>query len=195
MNNEYPNEYPQDAQPYNPAPAQAPVPPVVDAPAAEPCYQAPPAYQVPPAQGYPAQNYPNQGYANQGYPNQPYADQPYANQPYANQPYPNQNPYAPPAGYYAQPNYCAPMVEEQPAGVWKVFAILGLIFGIIGLALCWVPAVNIFTTALAIFGIVFSAMGKKSRSGAATAGLVLSIIGTVLGFILAVAFGEALMYI
>jgi hypothetical protein len=178
MNNEYPNEYPQDAQPYNPAPpAQAPVPPVVDAPAAEPYYQAPTT------QGYPAQNYPNQGYGNQGYPAQNYP----------NQGYPNQNPYAPPAGYYAQPNYYAPVAEEQPGGVWKVFAIMGLVFGIIGLALCWVPMVDIFTTAMAIFGIVFSALGKKSRSGAATAGLVLSIIGTVLGFIFAVAFGEALM--
>jgi hypothetical protein len=177
------NEYPQDAQPYNPAPpAQAPVPPVVDAPAAEPYYQAPTT------QGYPAQNYPNQGYGNQGYPAQNYP-----NQGYPNQGYPNQNPYAPPAGYYAQPNYYAPAAEEQPGGVWKVFAILGLVFGIIGLALCWVPMVDIFTTAMAIFGIVFSALGKKSRSGAATAGLVLSIIGTVLGFIFAVAFGEALM--
>ena len=111
--------------------------------------------------------------------------------------YPNQQPYNPPAGYYNynQPGYyAAPVPQDKPAAVWKVFAILGLIFGIIGLVFCWVPAANIFFIVQSIFAIVFSALGKKSRSGVATAGLVISIIGTVLGFIFAVIYESAFSY-
>ena len=128
-------------------------------------------------------------------PAEPYYQAPPAYQVPSNNGYPNQQPYTPPAGYYNQPGYYAPVAAERPAGVWKVFSILGLIFGIMGLVFCWVPVANIFFIVLSIFGIIFSAMGKKSRSGAATAGLVLSIIATVLGFILAVVYVEEMSYL
>ena len=171
MNNEYPNYPPQEGAPgFTPAPPIAePIPDVV-IPPVQPNYQAQPAYQQPPYQAQPNyQTPPTNGY-------------------------PNQQPYTPPAGYYNynQPNHCAPVPEEQPAAVWKVFAVLGLVLGIIGLVFCWVPAANIFFITMSIFAIVFSALGKKSRSGVATAGLVISIIGTVLGFILAVAYASAM---
>lgn len=180
MNNEYPNGYPQDGQNYNPAPPYgAPVPeqpyypapaeqpyqapveqqPVYQAPVEQPVYQAP-VYQAPPSNGYPAQ--------------QPYQQQPYQQQPYQ-QSY--QQPYQP---AYNAGSYYAPAAEEKPKAVFKVLGIIGMVFGIISLPLFWVPVWDLI---LSIIGLVLSAVGKKSRSGMATAGLVLSIIATALSII------------
>ncbi len=72
----------------------------------------------------------------------------------------------------------------------NVGGIVGLVCGIISIVLYWVPWFNIITLILGIVGIVFSVKGRKNapggKTGLATAGLVLSIIGTVLsgiGFI------------
>jgi len=68
-------------------------------------------------------------------------------------------------------------------------AVAGLVLGILAVAFCWLPGVNIVTTILAIVGIVLSVMGTKQLNaagkptGVATAGLVLSIIGLVIGAI------------
>ena len=182
MNNEYPNGYPQDGQnynsappygapvpeqPYYPAPAeqpyQAPVEqPVYQAPVEQPVYQAP-VYQAPPSNGYPAQ--------------QPYQQQPYQ------QSY--QQPYQP---AYNAGGYYAPAAEEKPKAVFKVLGIIGMVFGIISLPLFWVPVWDLI---LSITGLVLSAVGKKSRSGMATAGLVLSIIATALSLIFYLVIFEA----
>ena len=84
-------------------------------------------------------------------------------------------------------------MEKQSNGL----AIAALICGICGIVLFWIPYANIILLILSILGIVFGVKARKvcPSKGMATAGLVLSIIGTVLGFILAVAFSEALMYI
>lgn len=173
MNNEYPNGYPQDGQNYNSAPPYgAPVPeqPYYPAPAEQP-YQAPveqpvyqaPVYQAPPSNGYPAQ--------------QPYQQQPYQ------QSY--QQPYQP---AYNAGGYYAPAAEEKPKAVFKVLGIIGMVFGIISLPLFWVPVWDLI---LSITGLVLSAVGKKSRSGMATAGLVLSIIATALSIIFYLVIFEA----
>lgn len=64
-------------------------------------------------------------------------------------------------------------------------AVAGLVLGIVALVFYWAPFANIFTLVLGIVGIVLSVKGGKQLkamgrpSGVATAGLVLSIIGTV----------------
>jgi len=64
-------------------------------------------------------------------------------------------------------------------------AVAGLILGILSLVGGSIPGVNAFPMWLfGIVGIVLSAIArKKENSGIATAGLVLSIIGTILSFI------------
>ena len=64
-------------------------------------------------------------------------------------------------------------------------AVAGLVLGILSLVGGSIPGVNAFPMWLfGIVGIILSAIArKKESSGIATAGLVLSIIGTVLSFI------------
>jgi hypothetical protein len=64
-------------------------------------------------------------------------------------------------------------------------AVAGLILGILSLVGGVIPGVNVFPLwLLGIVGIVLSSVArKKEKSGVATAGLVLSIIGTILALI------------
>ncbi len=69
----------------------------------------------------------------------------------------------------------------------KGFSIAALILGIASMVLAWFTFVNIAALVGAILGIVFACKGRKCSvaangkpSGLATAGLVLSIIGTVI---------------
>lgn len=66
----------------------------------------------------------------------------------------------------------------------NVGGIVGLVCGIISIVVFWVPWFNIVSLILGIVGIVFSVKGRKTapagKTGMATAGLVLAIIGTVL---------------
>jgi len=64
-------------------------------------------------------------------------------------------------------------------------AVAGLVLGILSLVGGIIPGVNAFPMWLfGIVGIILSAVAmKKEKSGIATAGLVLSIIGTILSFI------------
>ena len=83
----------------------------------------------------------------------------------------------------AAPVAAAPVADQGP---WKVFAILGLVFGIVGLVFFWFNFGGFFISAT---GLVFSILGKKSvsKKGMATAGLVLSIIGLALGLTMTIA--------
>ena len=71
----------------------------------------------------------------------------------------------------------------------KVLSIIGLVLGILALCMFWVPMWNILALIFGIAGIILSVMGKKQAvaagvpTGLATAGLVISIIGTVFSFI------------
>lgn len=68
----------------------------------------------------------------------------------------------------------------------KALSIIGLILGILAVVFFWFPVANYFFLVCGIVGIVLSAMGRKkakaagASTGLATAGLVLSIIGTCL---------------
>lgn len=73
-------------------------------------------------------------------------------------------------------------VEKGP---WKGFAVTGFILGIICLStfIFVYPAIE-----LGIFGIIFSALGRKSKvaNGKATIGLVFSIVSFVLAIFVAI---------
>lgn len=93
---------------------------------------------------------------------------------------------------FVQPTY----VDNQPqksTKVWDVFAKLGFGLGLGGLIA--VPFTCGLSYAVTIPGIVFSILGKKSPllEGKAKAGLVLSIIGTVVGLILYIIIYAALL--
>lgn len=72
-----------------------------------------------------------------------------------------------------------PVQEEGP---WKVFATLGLVFGIVGLVLSFAYGAGM---GFAVPGLVFSILGKKSviNGGKAKTGLVLNIIAIALAII------------
>lgn len=135
-------------------------------------------------QSYPRQNYAQQGYAQQGYTQQGYAQQSYTQQGYpqqtAMQPVITRVVYTQPV--YAQPSYVRNGTEGRGNAIASLvfgiiaivccctfyFAILGLIFGIVGLALAG------------------SAGNKGYRGGMRTAGKVLSLISVIIGAIMAV---------
>ncbi|MCL2193124.1 MAG: hypothetical protein FWB78_06990 [Treponema sp.] len=64
--------------------------------------------------------------------------------------------------------------------------IAGLVLGILGAIGGWIPGLSFFAWLFALIGIVLSAVGRSKAkkegqpTGAATAGLVLSIIGLVI---------------
>lgn len=65
-------------------------------------------------------------------------------------------------------------------------SVAGLVLGIIAVLGCWIPYGNTIMLILGIVGIVLAVKGRKQAiaagapTGMATAGLVLSIIGTVI---------------
>lgn len=87
------------------------------------------------------------------------------------------NEYASPPAY-AQPNaYPQPALppNEPVSGV----AIAGLIVGIVGLCICWVPVLGLLA---GVAGIILSAIGQRRSQSSR----VLAIIGLVLSIITAV---------
>jgi hypothetical protein len=65
-------------------------------------------------------------------------------------------------------------------------ALNSLIFGIVSAAISWIPVCGAVALLPAILGIVFGGLGLKSqrRRGMAVAGMLLSVIGIVLAFII-----------
>jgi hypothetical protein len=92
------------------------------------------------------------------------------------------------------PQYQAPY---QPQAAGNAMATWGLVLGIVGIVLCWVPLLG---WASAILGIVFGAIGigKANRvgrgKGAAVTGLVLGCLGAVLPIVAVVAIPAFLEY-
>ena len=105
------------------------------------------------------------------------------------------------APQYGQPYYGAPLPKRENKGA-TVCAIIGMVLGIITLVFTFLTIVGgtadpfagyvlgAFGIEFALPGIILSSIGKKSYSsrGKAIFGLIVSIIGIVLMFILAVAF-------
>lgn len=79
--------------------------------------------------------------------------------------------------------------EEINTTVPKCFTIfgkIGFILGIVTIAICLIPGLNVLALEAGPAGIVFSCLGKKDTSLASKTkvGLILSIVGTVVGFIM-----------
>lgn len=86
----------------------------------------------------------------------------------------------PPGGVYPPPVYPGVVYVQQQPDPGKGMAITGFILGIVSICmLCLTTYGAVATIVVAILGVVFSALGRKSRTchGLAITGLVLSIIG------------------
>ena len=90
----------------------------------------------------------------------------------------------PQAASTAQPIYVPYPVVVSDDG--DSMALSSLIFGIISAAVGWIPVCGLVALLPAILGIVFGGLGLKSqrRRGMAIAGMLLSIVGIVLAFII-----------
>ena len=126
---------------------------------------------------------------------------------------PRETDFDPTAGYYPQPPHYAPpeaplspnTMADQPTSpaastaqpVYVPYpvvvsddgdsmALSSLIFGIISAAVGWIPVCGLVALLPAILGIVFGGFALKSqrRRGLAIAGMLLSIVGIVLAFII-----------
>lgn len=113
----------------------------------------------------------------QGYP-PPYAPNsvPLPQYPTANQP-------SPMAPTVLQPIYVPYPVVVSDSG--DSMAVTGLIFGILSAAIGWIPVCGLVALFPGMLGIIFGGLGLKSarKRGMAIAGIVLSIIGIALSFI------------
>ena len=78
--------------------------------------------------------------------------------------------------YETTPAYTLP---KEPK-VWITFAKIGKVLGVISIAICWIPMLTLST--VGIPGIVFSALGKKSKlyNNEAHTGFTLSLLGTII---------------
>ena len=85
-------------------------------------------------------------------------------------------------------SYVQPYYNSAPAGSTKGKSIGGMVCGILGIVCCWIPTVQIFTTILALIGVILSGVALKAKpvgsdKGMAVAGLVCGIIGLAIGAI------------
>jgi len=141
--------------------------------------------------------YGQQAYGQAQYEQQPYNQPQHGQQPY-NQPQHGQQPYNQPQ--YGQQPYGQPQYGQapynQPVGAVVIrdtmsekngTGIAGFVIACFAFLGCWIP---IFNIVFSIIGIVCSAVGlgkdKQTGRGLATAGLVISIIDLVLGFVMCV---------
>ena len=78
-----------------------------------------------------------------------------------------------------------PSNTKDDKGPWKVFAIIGYVFGIVSLASVFIP---FFSCGLAVEGIILSALGKKSKTkkDKAKKGLTMNIVACVVNFVLSI---------
>lgn len=99
--------------------------------------------------------------------------------------YPTPIGYEPLPAFQPKPRY-EEGTEPEESGPWKVFAKLGMIFGIISLAVSWVPVLGLGLLGIAEIGLIFSILGMKSRKNKKKA--VVGLVLTVLAFIACIAF-------
>ena len=82
--------------------------------------------------------------------------------------------------------------ESEPRGPWRVFAIVGFVSGIVGLALALLPIAGL---AIGIEGLVLSCLGQKSiiQRQKADIGVGWNIAAIVIGFIWIIVFYAVLL--
>lgn len=92
-------------------------------------------------------------------------------------------PMYPPGPGYPPPN--------MPSNQGRGLALTGLILGIVALALCWIPVINLFALILALAGLGFSIAAlviaiqrRTTARGLAIAGLVVSAVAAIASLVL-----------
>lgn len=84
--------------------------------------------------------------------------------------------------------------EGHVAGVWRTFAKLAKVFGIVSICICWIPIFGFMAWAVSIPGIVFGSLGRNKGAASATVksngtiGMILSILSTVGAFLFYIIF-------
>lgn len=83
-------------------------------------------------------------------------------------------------------------IEEKPAKVWSVFALLGKILGIVCFVASFIPWINWISLEVGVIGIVFSCLGRKAKTEEAdsncSTGLKFSIAAVILSLILGIVY-------
>lgn len=76
--------------------------------------------------------------------------------------------------------------ENSVPKCFTIFGKIGYILGIVTIAICLIPGLNVLTLEAGPVGIVFSCLGKKDTSLASKTkvGFILSLVGTIVGFIM-----------
>ena len=87
-----------------------------------------------------------------------------------------------PQPVYQQPTYQSPVYSKPAPVKTNGLAKAGLVFGILTLCFSWIPAVNILTVPVfALLGLIFSIIGlfkkKYGGFGKALTGLILTLLG------------------
>lgn len=86
-----------------------------------------------------------------------------------------------------------PEEQESAPRIWSVFALIGMILGIVGMCIMLIPYVNSALIIIPISAIVFSALGKRSPSyRKANTGMTLGIISTAMSLIMAAVYASIL---
>ena len=72
--------------------------------------------------------------------------------------------------------------------VWKVFALVSKIIGIVTLATCWIPIFGFAMLSFSIPGIIFGALSKRGQVNDTVArnrkiGLILCVLSTILSIV------------
>ena len=78
--------------------------------------------------------------------------------------------------------------QEHEAPCWAKFAKISSILGIISICTCWIPFYGILALEIGAAGIVFGALGKRTKKSEvkaqASSGFSQSLVGTILSFVL-----------
>ena len=84
--------------------------------------------------------------------------------------------------------------DNEDNGPWKVFAIIGYVYGIVNLVMMLIPFVSF---AAAIDGIIFSALGKKSKKQHkyAKTGLTANIVACAINYVWSIVFYILIIYL
>ena len=77
--------------------------------------------------------------------------------------------------------------KDTEASCWESFANVSRILGIVTMSTFWIPIFGLFAMLPGIPGIVFGALGKRSKkygvSDTASSGFIKSLLGTILSFV------------
>lgn len=99
-----------------------------------------------------------------------------------------------------QPQQSAPQYAQPTRKPLSAMAVTALVLGSIGLVFCWIPVINNVAIILAVLGAVFGIIGllgtrkngKKRGFALSVAGLIASVLAIVFALVMQAAWGAAL---